>query len=36
LDTHIDTEEANAAALVNGTTVELLPSEEIRFYEKKQ
>ncbi len=36
LDTHIDTEEANAAALANGTTVELLPSEEIRFYEKNQ
>ena len=34
LDTHIDTEEANAAALANWTTVELLPSEDVRFYEK--
>lgn len=34
LDTHIDTEEANAAWLANGTTVELLPSEDVRFYEK--
>ena len=32
--TDIDTEEANAAALANWTTIELLPIEEVRFYEK--
>lgn len=32
LDTHIDVEEANAAALPQASSVELLPSDEIRFY----
>ena len=32
LDTHIDVEEANAAALPQSSSVELLPSDEIRFY----
>ena len=35
LDTHIDTEEANAAALANWTTVELLPIEKVRFYKRE-
>ena len=32
LDTHIDVEEANAAALPQASSVELLPSDEIIFY----
>lgn len=32
LDTHIDVEEANAAALPQSSSVELLPSDEVRFY----
>ena len=32
LDTHIDVEEANAAALPQSSSVELLPSDEVRLY----